>query len=216
MKSPLSCGDDRQRPLDAVVDRREQPRPELDHERPLGRLDDLTDLQARRVLVDLDRGRVALEPDDLTHEALVRPPGRCRTCVAPVMPSAMTTGPVIFAIVPTIMSSPPQRDVESDGAPDQRAIGTRGGPRRPRAARGSAARRRSADRCESILRWRRSSIAAIMRSLTAMMPLASSSTSEASVWRACSATLDLDHVHARQPEAVCRVRVGEDDELIHG
>src|SRR5664279_2687471 len=38
---------------------------------------------------------------------------------APRMPSATATGPVIFAIVPTIMSSPPQRDIEADRSPDE-------------------------------------------------------------------------------------------------
>jgi hypothetical protein len=66
-----ALGNDGQRTLHAVVDRGEQPRSQLDEERTFGRFDRVADLQTGGVLVDLDRRAVALEPDDLTHQALV-------------------------------------------------------------------------------------------------------------------------------------------------
>ena len=84
----VQCGDDEtpadevaallpedvERPLDAVVDRREEARAQLDRE-GLARVDDLLPRpHAGRVLVDLEGRGVALELDDLAHEAQVADP----------------------------------------------------------------------------------------------------------------------------------------------
>ena len=66
---PARPRDRLERPLDAVEDGAQRARPELDRQRRARPEHDVADGQPRRVLVALDRRRVALEADDLADEA---------------------------------------------------------------------------------------------------------------------------------------------------
>src|SRR3990172_7294840 len=67
----LLLADILERPLDTVVDPKEQPRAQFDGQRQAGRFHRLTYVQARGVLVDLDEGGVAVEADDLPDQPLL-------------------------------------------------------------------------------------------------------------------------------------------------
>ena len=93
------AGQELERTLRAVEDATEQPGTELDFQRPARVEHGLADLQARRVLVDLDRCALAVQADDLTRERgltdaddVVQPHAR--------RPRATTTGPAIRQISP--------------------------------------------------------------------------------------------------------------------
>ena len=65
---PVVAGQQLERTLRAVEDATEQPGTELDLQRPARVEHGLADLQARCVLVDLDRCALAVQADDLTGE----------------------------------------------------------------------------------------------------------------------------------------------------
>ena len=69
-----SLGEERERALDPVVDRGEEPRTELHAEGLTRVLNDLAGPEAGRVLVDLDDRDVLIEPDHLARERLLADP----------------------------------------------------------------------------------------------------------------------------------------------
>ena len=67
---PLRFPDLVERALDPIVDAAEHAGPELQRQWGVGRHHRLTDVQAGRILIDLDERRLAVEPDDLADQFL--------------------------------------------------------------------------------------------------------------------------------------------------